>query len=496
MWVIAQELYEWSVTEGEAFWDSIWRFFQVIASTPYESSVKKENVFFEVEWFPKATFNYAENMLRYRNLEKDAIVFYGEDKVKYSYTFSELYDSVTALASYMRENGIRKGDVVSGYLPNLPETIIAMLATAAVGGIWCSCATDIGAQAAIDRIGQTKPSMLITTDGYFYKGKTFSMISNVKEIVEGIDSLKKVVLVHYAGIAEERTTVPKSDTWEEATKDIVKEFLFEQVDYNHPMVIMFSSGTTGKPKCMVQSGMGLLINQLKELGLHCDMKESDKLLYITSCSWMMWNWQAAALGLGTTLVLYDGNPSFPTTNAIWKIVEQEKVTIFGLSASYIHALMKEEFFPCKNVNLAYLTQIVQTGSALSPEGFEFVYRDIKQDIFFNSIAGGTDINGCFAIANKMQPVFSEELQAAGLGMKIACYDDNGNKLLEEQGELVCEKPTPSMPLYFWDDINNEKYKDSYFTVYDGIWRHGDYVIFHKDTTGITFYGRLVRISKE
>lgn len=491
-----RELYDWSVDEIPKFWDAIWDYFEIIGEKPEgaaEASVLKLR---ESNWFPGAKINYAENMLRYLDTDENKLIFVAEDGSERFYSGKEVIREVLSAARAMQREGVKEGDVVAAYMPNVPEAVIVMLAAAAIGATFCSCASDIGPHAAIDRIGQTDPVILFTADGYTYKGKVFDSLENVKEIAAAIPSVRRIVVSHYGGDTGEVREMPTAIMWEKFIADVdISDFTFPRYPYEKPLVIMFSSGTTGKPKCLVQSAMGLLLNQLKELALHSDMGENDRLLYITSCSWMMWNWQAAALGVGTTLILYGGNPSYPDTGAIWRILEREKVTVFGLSASYIHALIREGFSPKNAVDLSHLREISQTGSALSEAGFDFVYDEIKSDLFFNSIAGGTDINGCFAIASPLQPVYSNELQAAGLGMKIECFDDAGKPVRDTEGELVCLAPAPSMPLYFWNDPDGERYYHAYFDVFDGIWRHGDYVSIDSKTGGITFHGRSDSILK-
>lgn len=491
-----KSLYQWSVDNIEDFWGTLFEYFDIIHSADYTAVVDDLHKFPGARWFVGAKLNYAENMLRYsKGNNETAFIFRGESSIRRVVTHNELYETVLKIASMLKSIGVKKGDTVAAYMPNLPETIMAMLATTAIGATWCSCATDIGSQAAIDRLGQVKPKVLFTVDGYFYKGKKFDVTKNAAIVSSGIESVEKVIVTHYAGEKENIASINNAVLIDDFIKDAdIKNFEFEQVESNTPMVVMFSSGTTGKPKCMVQSVGGLLINQLKELVLHTDLKKTDRMLYITTCSWMMWNWQAAAIGTGASIVLYDGNPSYPDTSAIWKILEEEKVTVFGLSASYIHSLVAEGFSPKNAVNLENLREISQTGSALSEDGFNFVYSEIKSDLQFNSIAGGTDINGCFAIGSPLCPVYSNELSAPGLGMRINCYDDNGKPIREAQGELVCELPTPSMPLYFWNDEDGERYMNAYFRVYPNIWHHGDYVSFNK-TGGVTFYGRSDSVLK-
>ncbi len=491
-----RELYRFSVDEPEAFWDILFRYLDIVHSVGYERTVDDIHRFPGAKWFPGCRLNYAENLLRHEANDEACLIFRGEDKVRRVLTWKDVKEQTFRLATALRELGVGAGDAVSAYLPNLPETIIAMLATAAVGGVWCSCATDIGPGAAFDRLGQVSPKVLFTTDGYYYKGKEFDTLPNAAQVAARMEGLKKVVVVHYAGKPEDIATVPNAVLYEDfLAKAVPEPFVYEQREFNDPTVVMFSSGTTGKPKCMVQSVGGLLINQLKELVLHHDMKPSDRMLYITTCSWMMWNWQAATLGAGSSIVLYDGNPSYPDLDAIWKVLEEEGVTVFGLSASYIHALMAAGFNPREHADLRKLRMISQTGSALSEEGFRFVYREIKQDLHFNSIAGGTDINGCFCIGNLLNPVYVGELQAPGLGMKIECYDENGKPVRDTQGELVCEIPEPSMPIWFANDPDGERYMNAYFRVYPGIWHHGDYVQFNSETGGVTYFGRSDSVLK-
>lgn len=483
-------LYSWSVNFPDSFWDALWNYLGIKYSKPYSTPVEDISKFPGARWFVDAKLNYAENILKFSESSTPAIIFRGESQIREELSHRKLYEQVVRLAQALKDDGIKAGDTIAAYMPNIPQTIIAMLASAAIGAVWCSCATDIGPSAALDRLGQVKPSVLFTADGYFYKGKRFDVLQNASKIVNGIDSIKRVVISHYAGEESKEYEIQNSIKWEEyLSKEIPEHFKFEQLPSEHPLVVMFSSGTTGKPKCMVQSAAGLLINQLKELVLHNDLKPSDRMLYITTCSWMMWNWQAAALGTGASIVLYDGNPSYPDTSSIWRILEEEKVTIFGLSASYVHALMKEQFSPKKVVCLSSLRAISQTGSALSEDGFEYIYREIKKDLHFNSIAGGTDINGCFSSGNPISPVYSCELQGPGLGMKINCYNEKGEPVRDELGELVCEIPAPPMPLRFWNDPDNNRYLDAYFRRFSGIWYHGDYVMIHSDTGGISYYGR-------
>src|SRR6185436_8125005 len=451
------ELYQWSVTNISDFWAAMWDFGGVIASKRYDEVVTDLAIFPGADWFPGARLNFAENLLRYRD-DQLAFVFVGETQSSKRMTYAELYDEVSRLSHSLKESGIGVGDRVVGYMPNLIETAIGMLAATSLGATWSSCATDIGPAAATERLGQVEPKVLITADGYFYKGKSFDTLDHAAEVARGISSLKKVIVVSYTRERPEISQIPNAVHYDDfLSKENNLEIQFEQLPFDHPLYIMFSSGTTGKPKCMVQGAGGVLINHLKELLLHTDLKRSDRIFYITSCSWMMWNWLISSLAVGATIVLYDGNPNYPDAGAMWKLIQDEKITIFGCSASYLHFLKKENISPGKDYDLTSLREISQTGSPLSAEGFEYVYREIKRDLHFNSISGGTDINGCFAAGSPILPVYAGELQSAALGMKVKAYDENGKPIYDEQGELVCEAPAPSMPLYFWNDPDGAKY---------------------------------------
>jgi acetoacetyl-CoA synthetase len=489
------ELYQWSVDNIPEFWEAVWDFSEIKASKRYDQVIADLTKFPGAKWFPGARLNFAENLLRYRN-DQQAFIFKGETQVSKRITYAELHDSVARLAHSLRETGVGVGDRVVGYMPNLIETAIGMLAATSLGATWSSCATDIGPAAAIERLGQIEPKILITADGYFYKGKAFDTLGHAAEVARGIPSVKKVSVVSYTRDKPDISQIPNSVHYEDfLSKENNLEIQFEQLPFDHPLYIMFSSGTTGKPKCMVQGAGGVLINHLKELSLQTDLKRSDRIFYITSCSWMMWNWLLSSLAVGATIVLYDGNPNYPDPGAMWKLIQDEKITIFGCSASYIHFLKKENVSPGKDYDLSSLREISQTGSPLSEDGFEYVYQEVKPDLHFNSISGGTDINGCFAAGSSILPVYAGELQSPALGMKIKAYDENGNPIYDEQGELVCEAPSPSMPLYFWNDPDDSKYHNAYFTVYPNVWRHGDYVLIHSDTGGVTFYGRSDAVLK-
>jgi len=489
------ELYDWSIHEIADFWATMWEFADIKHSRTYDAIVDDINKFPGAKWFPGARLNFAENLLRHRD-DRIAFVFRGETQKSGKMTYAELYDTVARLAKSLRELGVTSGDRVVGYMPNMTETAIAMLAATSIGATWSSCATDIGPSAALERLGQVEPKVMFTADGYFYKGKTFDTLEHAAEVARGIPSLQKVVVVSYTRARPEVRHVPNAVHWDDfLSKEKNLEIKFEQLPFDHPLYIMFSSGTTGKPKCLVQSAGGVLINHLKELLLHTDLKRNDHIMYITSCSWMMWNWLLSSLAVGATIILYDGNPNYPDPGAMWKLIEEERISIFGCSASYLLFLKKENFSPRTHFDLSSLREISQTGSPLSVEGFEYVYREIKPDLHFNSIAGGTDINGCFAAGSPILPVYAGELQSPALAMRIKAYDEKAASVLDLQAELVCEAPAPSMPIYFWDDADGAKYHNAYFGVYPNVWRHGDYVLIHSDTGGVTFYGRSDAVLK-
>jgi len=489
------ELYSWSVSEIPDFWAAVWDFVGIKASKGYDTVVDDLKKMPGAKWFPGAKLNFAENLLRYRD-NHTAFIFRGETQKTAKMSYAELYDTVARLAKSLRQIGVRPGDRVAAYMPNMMETAIAMLASTSVGATWASCATDIGPDAAIDRLGQIGPKVLFTVDEYFYKGKGFNSIPNAAEIIKGIPSIEKVVVASYTGQKPDISHIPNAVHYVDfLAKERGLEIQFEQLPFDHPVYIMFSSGTTGKPKCMVQGAGGILINQLKELIIHTDLKREDVHFFITTCSWMMWNWMLSSLATGNTLVLYDGNPSYPDSGAMWKLVQDEKITMFGCSASYINYLRGEKVKPGEDYDLSLLQQIWQTGSPLSADGFEYVYQDIKKDLWFNSSAGGTDINGCFCTGNPISPVYAGELQKAALAMKINVYDEKGKPIVDREGELVCEAPAPPMPLSFWNDPDGKKYKEAYFEVYPGIWRHGDYVVRNSDTGGFTFFGRSDSVLK-
>ncbi len=489
------DLYDWSVTDIPGLWSALWEFLDIKASKTYERVVDDLTRFPGARWFVGAELNFAENLLRYRD-DRTALVFKAETRPSVRMTYAELYATVARLASGLRGKGVTPDDRVAAYMPNIPETALAMLAATSLGAAWASCGSELGVQAVIDRFSQIEPKVLFTVDGYLYKNRPFTLLPDVRAVVEAVPSIEQVVVVPYVGDAPDIRTIPGAVAYRDFLDRAPEApLVFEQVPAHHPVYLMFSSGTTGKPKCMVQSAGGILVNHLKELILHCDLKRDDTVLYMTAPSWMMWNWLMSVLGVGATMVLYDGNPGYPDIGAMWRLVDEEKITFFGTSATYLNLLKAQGYRPRDLFGLETLTSIGQTGSPLSAEGFEYVYDAIKTEVHFNSLAGGTDINGCFAIGSVTLPVYPGQLQAPALGMKVKAYDERGTPVYDTQGELVCEAPAPSMPLSFWKDPEFTKYRESYFSVYPDVWRHGDYVEMYSDTRGITFFGRSDAILK-
>ena len=493
------ELHRWSVEQVSDFWSAVWDFTGILSFRRFDKVVDDLTNFPGARWFLGARLNFAENLLRHKE-ETVALVARSEEGRLSQMTYSELHQKVGSLGNSLRKIGVVPGDRVAGYMPNVQETAVAMLAATSVGAVWACCGAELGSGAVLDRLGQIEPKVLFAADGYTYKGKSFNILPNVEKVVAGVPSLKRIVLSSRTGPKPNAVKLSGSVSFDDLSKSGAKgEARFEQLPSDHPVYIMFTSGTTGKPKCMVQGAAGVLVNQLKETMLHADVKKTDCITYIASPSWMMWNWLMSCLASGARIVLHDGNPLYPDWGAMWKMVQEEKVSILGCSASYINYLRSIGAKPSSSYDLSSLREISQTGSPLSADGFEWVYREVKEDLHLNSISGGTDINGCFAGGVPTLPVYSGQLQAPGLGMKINVYDEDGKPVADRMGELVCEAPSPSMPLYFWNDQGDQRYREAYFEYYKpkgkNVWRHGDYVIIHSETGGLTFYGRSDAVIK-
>jgi len=481
-------LYQWSIENIADFWAAMWEFAEIKASKCYDQVIDDLTKMPGAKWFSGARLNFAENLLRYRD-EQVAIIFKGEDQDSIRMTYAALYDEVARVAGSLKKSGVQTGDRVVGFMPNMPETIIAMLAATSIGATWSSCSPDFGIKGVLDRFGQIKPRILFTADGYSFKGAKFDSLEKISNILKELPSIEKVVVVPYTRQDADIREVPKTIHYRDfRSSESNLEIPFEQLPFEHPLYIMYSSGTTGLPKCMVQSAGGILVHHMKELMLHTDLKREDTIFYFTTCGWMMWNWLTSSLSVGATLVLFDGNPFHPDHGALWQMAHDEKITIFGTSAGYIAALQNAGVKPGRTYDLTPLKAVLSTGSPLSEEGFKFIYKEVKSDLQLASISGGTDLNGCFALGNPIGPVYAGELQCRGLAMKVEAFDENGSPVINRQGELVCAAPFPSMPIYFWDDPDNRKYLSAYFDMYPNVWRHGDYVLV-SERGGVVIFGR-------
>ncbi|AAS71081.1 acetoacetate--CoA ligase [Leptospira interrogans] len=492
-----EELRVWSVNEIGSFWESIWEFSEVVHSQKYDLVYQSGSNFTDSKFFPGAKLNFAENLLR-RTDSFPALIYRGEDGSKREVSYAELYSYVGAVATDLKKRGVVPGDRVVGLMPNVPETVIAMLATTSIGAIWSSCSPDFGVKGVLDRFGQIEPKILFTTNLYSFKGKDLSLAENLTQILKSIPSIEAVIVSDYKnGILhfKNRTKTVLPENYPQKNIHLFETVLFEnegaspnfyQTNFDHPVYIMYSSGTTGLPKCMVQ-GVGVFLNHWKELALHCDLKPGERIFYYTTCGWMMWNWLVSSLSIGATLVLFDGNPFFPTQEILFQIASEEKINVFGVGAKYILTLEKSKFQP-KDFDLSTIRTVLSTGSPLTTSGFRYVYQHWKKDLQLSSISGGTDLNGCFALGNPILPVYEGEIQCRGLGMDVEIWNESAKSVIEQKGELVCKQPFPSMPLYFWKDPEGKKYKSAYFESYPSVWCHGDFAELKK-SGGLVVYGR-------
>jgi acetoacetyl-CoA synthetase len=505
-------LHQWSVGSPESFWELIWEVCEVIGDRGERSGPAGADVgadvaasadvgFFEMRFLPDARLNFAENLLR-RNGPETAIVFIGESGERRELSFDALREQVARVAGWLRSRGVGVGDRVAACLPNLPETIVAMLATTSLGGIWSSCSPDFGSDGVIDRFSQIEPRLFLCTDGYLYNGKRVETLDRVPEILSALPTVECCVVVPYSG-NEGSTSTATADrapmTIGEESVDVVHwteivggvdapPLEFERLPMDHPLYILYSSGTTGRPKCIVHGAGGTLLQHLKEQRLHVDLRENDRFFYFTTCGWMMWNWLVSGLATGATLVLYDGSPFHPDARRLWELASRERVNVFGISAKFIDSAAKAGVSPGREFDLSALRAILSTGSPLSEDGFDYIYREVASDVHLASISGGTDIVSCFVLGSPTLPVRRGEIQCAGLGMQVEVFDDQGHALVGTPGELVCTRPFPSMPVGFWNDPSGARYRAAYFERFPDIWCHGDWCL-ATDSGGFVIHGR-------
>ena len=481
-----EKLHTWSTMNNSDFWNLFAKYCNINFAMPPKKTVTMADHIMDDEWFPGSTLNFAHHLLK-RKDDQTAIIFREENGNRLKMSYKELYESVSQLSNFLRKSGIKKGDVIAAVMTNRPETVVAMLAASSIGAVWTSCSPDFGIEGIIDRIGQVKPKILFTVGGYQYGGKHFDLTENILSLSKKINSLNQIILVQKSPL-NEINAIPEIVNFEDCLLND-NDLQFESLPFNHPLFIMYSSGTTGKPKCIIHGAGGTLLQHLKEHRLHTNIKKNDRVFFFTTCGWMMWNWLVSALASEATIVLYEGSPFFPDPNHLWKIAEEEKINIFGVSPRYLSSLMKEKHEPKKHNDLSSIKTILSTGSPLLVDHFEYIEKSIKDNTQISSISGGTDIISCFALGNPNEPVYRGEIQSKGLGMAVKIFNASGEEVpTGEKGELVCTQSFPSMPIGFFNDTNNEKYKKSYFKKYNNVWAQGDYASF-TDHDGLIIFGR-------
>ncbi len=481
-------LYRWSVEKSDQFWHALWEFCGVVSSQPWDRVVDDFHLLPGARWFPGARLNFAENLLRYHD-DRRALVFWNENGFQRSLTYAELHHEVARVAQSLRDLGVTAGDRIAGFIPNMPEAVIAMLAAASIGAIWSSCSPDFGTQGVVDRFSQIEPKILFVADGYLYEGRRFDSLERLRAVASQLPTLEHIVVIPYLERRPSLAGLERARLWPELLDRLAPASIpFEQRPFDHPVYILYSSGTTGLPKCIVHSGGGILLQHLKEHVLHCDLRRDDRMLYFTTCGWMMWNWLVSGLAVGCEVLLYDGSPLAPKPKILFDMAQQEGMTVLGTSPRYLTALAKHGLEPAKTHDLRALRLILSTGSPLSGESYDYVYSKVKHDVCLSNISGGTDLCACFATGNPTAPVYRGELQTRALGMRVLVYDDAGRPVVGQKGELVCAAGFPSVPVGFWRDPEGKAFSRAYFQRFPGVWHHGDFAeLTERDT--MIIYGR-------